>query len=68
MFLVFFLVLLFIHQLHNLLEGLAISDSQLLVKTGLEQFLMVVGLEIVSLIAISVKEGCLTEMQQLPVI
>lgn len=29
---------------------------------------MVVGLEIVSLVAISVKEGCLTEMQQLPVI
>ncbi len=29
---------------------------------------MVVGLEIVSLIAISVKEGYLTEMQQLPVI
>ncbi len=27
---------------------------------------MVVGLEIVSLIAISVKEGYLTEMQQLP--
>ncbi len=29
---------------------------------------MVVELEIVSLVAISVKEGCLTEMQQLPVI
>ena len=29
---------------------------------------MVVGLEIVSLVAISVKEGCLTEMQQNPVI
>ena len=40
----------------------------MLVKIGFEQFFMIVGLEIVSLIAISVKEGCLTEMQFLLVI
>lgn len=63
-----FFPLLLIHQLHNLLESLAVSDSQLFVETGLEQFLMVVRLEIVCLVSVAIKESCLSEMQFLLVI
>ena len=56
------------NQLHNLLESLAISDGQLLVKTRLEQFLMVVGLKIVRLVSIAIKESRLPKMQLLLVI
>ena len=56
------------NQLHNLLESLAVPDGQLLVKTRLEQFLMVVGLEIVRLVGIAIKESRLPKMQLLLVI
>ena len=49
------------------MEGPAVADGQLLIKTSLEQLLVIVGLEIIRLVSVAVKESRMAEIQPLRV-